>query len=86
MKFQQAKHEFRLHEKNFDKALKKKRRSYNQKLLEKIEKLNTSNLNAFWDYIQKLGPKKDNTIPWEVEINGQTVTDKSKVLSKWRDD
>ena len=40
----------------------------------------------FWESIDRLGPKRRNKIPWEVEINGQIVTEKTDVLNKWKQD
>ena len=67
----------------FDKLLKKKKCHYAKGLLLDIEKCSFNDPSAFWNYIRKLGPKKKSAIPWEVELDGWIVTDKSVVLNTW---
>ena len=41
----------------------------------------------FWDSIKKLGPKKKETIPWQVlDENGNTIGDKELVSKTWSKD
>ena len=51
-----------------------------------MEQCNTTDPRKFWDYVKRLGPSKHNNIPWEVNIDGEVVTDKELVLDKWRND
>ena len=50
----------------------------------KIEECLTRDPNAFWRYIKKIGPSRDESIPMEVEINGVISSDLNVVLEKWR--
>ncbi len=71
----------------FDKALRTRQRSYRRGLLIDIEECDTSNPRKFWNHIHKLGPRKDNNIPWEVyDSDGDVCYDKGKILKKWEDD
>ena len=70
----------------FDKALRQAERKYNQGVLTDIEKVNTQNPRAFWDYIKKLGPRKNNTIPMKVKINDTMTINENDVLKKWQED
>ena len=70
---------------NFDKLLCKKKRQYCKGLLMEIDKCSTKDLNRFWNYVKQLGPNKKEQIPWEVQIDGNIVTDKSTVLQHWSD-
>ncbi len=41
----------------------------------------------FWKFIQKLGPRARNDIPWEVYgQDGEITSDRSDVLNKWKSD
>ena len=71
---------------NFDRCLKYKKRTYCCEIMMNIESCYVKNPNAFWTHIRKLGPNKCYTIPWEVKINGELITDHDKVLSKWKQD
>ena len=51
-----------------------------------IESCSVNDPNAFWEHIQKLGPKTKERIPWEVAVDGKVETDESIVLSKWKYD
>ena len=70
--------------KHFDKLLVKKKRAYCNGLLMKIDKVCNKNPTEFWKYIKNLGPGKKQEIPWEVLVDGKTVTDKPGVLEHWR--
>ena len=76
--------EFNKSHKEFDKALKRKRRAYNHGLLLKIESCRLDDPNAFWEYIKRLGPAKRQEILWEIEVKGEIVTDKVKILDEWK--
>ena len=70
--------------KRFNKLLVKKKRSYCNGLLEKMEKCNTSNPTDFWNFVKKLGPNCKYEIPWEVVKDGLTITNRDEVLEHWR--
>ena len=77
--FKRVRHEF-------DKVLKKKKCAYRKGIMLSMEGCNTTNPNEFWDFVRKLGPTKKNDIPWEIEVNGEKITDKEVILEKWRTD
>ena len=54
-----------------------------QGLLIEIEECNRTNPAAFWNYIKKLGPNHKTSIPWEVETENGTSTDRDIVLEVW---
>ena len=78
--------EFNIAQRAFDKLLKQKKHTYCKGKLIEIEKCNTSNSSAFWEYIRKLGPSKKRDIPWSVETDGVTYTDQITVLDRWKRD
>ena len=51
-----------------------------------IEECCTKNPRLFWEQINRLGPKKDNRVPWEVETDGNIITNEKSVMEKWRTD
>ena len=55
-------------QKDFDKILNSKKRTCNRNILEKIERLNTSNHKDFWNHLNSLGPRKNrqilNAVKW----------------------
>ena len=78
--------EFKSAQKIFDKNLKQKKRSYSKGKMPEVEKCCNTDPKAFWDYVNKLGPRKRTGIPWKVEIQGKLITDKNLILEKWRSD
>ena len=69
----------------FDKALRNAERYYNRKFADKIEEINTSDPNIFWDYIRKLGPRQSRDIPTKVYGDDNTLCDDPDiVLHKWK--
>ena len=72
--------EFRRCQRTFDKCLKVKKRSYLKGKLIEIERCNTLDPKAFWNYIKRIGPSQHKKIPWEVVIDGQIYTEKQTVL------
>ena len=53
----------------------------------RLEEVNSTDPNAFWDYIRRLGPNKKSKIPWECyDDNGVVVDDPERVLKSWRDE
>ncbi len=71
----------------FDKTLRKKQRAYRRGLLLEIEDCDTSDPRRFWRHIHKLGPRKSNSIPWEVyDKDGNICFDKDIVLESWKSD
>ena len=77
---------FRRKQNAFDKLLCKKKRAYHKGLMLEIERCNNKDPNAFWNFIKKLGPQKNNEIPWKVCMNNKIVTDREGVLNKWKED
>ncbi|XP_053381944.1 uncharacterized protein LOC128549356 [Mercenaria mercenaria] len=71
----------------FDKTLRQTERSYKRtKAIEK-ETMTTNNPNEFWEKINKIGPRGDNTIPCEIiDDNGNVVRNEREVLDKWKRD
>ncbi len=69
----------------FDKLLRQRKRAYQRGLLIDIETCDTKDPRKFWNYIQKLGPRKKNSIPWEVyDEFGNICSDRETVLKKWK--
>ena len=70
----------------FDKMLKKKKRNFKNSQSLKLEEVNSSDPNSFWEYIKKLGPtKKPNKIPFECySDDGNVIYDFDKVPEKWK--
>ena len=53
----------------------------------RLEEVNSTDPNAFWDYIRRLGPNKKFKIPWECYYdNDVVVDDPERVLKSWRDE
>ena len=69
--------------KQFDKLLVKKKRSYYDKLMSKIDVSINRDPKEFWHLIKSLGPNVKSEIPWEVNVKGETITNKSAVLKEW---
>ena len=71
----------------FDKLLHKKERSYKRAIALDIEEMSTSNPNEFWKKIEKLGPRKDSSIPMEViDESGDICREESVVFDRWKHD
>ena len=52
-----------------------------------IETMSSTNPNAFWNKIRKLGPRNNNNIPMEVlNEDGTILTTERDVLERWRTD
>ena len=70
---------------DFDKSLKKAKKKYCQGKLIQLDEVCTTDRNAFWKYVRKLGPEKcESKIPWETEIDGRVTHDRRVVLERWR--
>ena len=53
----------------------------------RLEEVNSTDPNALWDYIRRLGPNKKSKIPWECyDDNDVVVDDPERVLKSWRDE
>ena len=71
----------------FDKVLKRRKRSFQRMQCLRLEEVNSTDPNAFWDYIRRLGPNKKSKIPWECyDDNDVVVHDPERVLKSWRDE
>ena len=73
----------------FNKLLRKTERSYYRKLSTELNEANSKNPKQFWDYINKLGPRKNSKIPERVYIqsnSGPTTDNMNDVLNTWEND
>ena len=71
----------------FDKNLKYYKRQYDRGFILRIEELNTSDPKAFWEQLNKLGPRRQKKIPMEyIDDNGNVITDVNAVLDSWRNE
>ena len=52
----------------FNKLLRQCERSYRRNQAIDIDKISTSNPNEFWQKNKQLGPRKDNSIPFEIIV------------------
>ena len=70
----------------FDKSLRKAERTYYRNLGENLEaEININDPKAFWNHIQKLGPRKKSEIPLKIfDENGTPKCDVNDVLNHWR--
>ena len=75
---------FKRAQKQFDKLLKNKRRAYCCGQMIKIDECWSKDPNTFWKYIKKLGPKKCDSIPMEVVVDGKVTDDVNIVLNTWK--
>ena len=83
----QAKYEkraqFLISRKQFDKKLRYYERQFDNRFIEKLERINTSNPKEFWKTIKNLGPRKSK-IPMTVyDDEGKECNDTNYVLNKW---
>ena len=77
--------EFKSKQDLFDKVYKRKKRSYLRSQTLHLEEINSTDPNAFWEYIKKLGPSKKSDIPWECyDEAGNIVSNTDYILEKWR--
>jgi hypothetical protein len=75
---------FKEKQSTFDKHYSKAKRKYHREKMISIEQLNTQNPRQFWAELNKLGPRKKESIPTEIyDENGQVSDDPIEVLSKW---
>ena len=77
---------FKRAQKEFDQLLRIKKRQYCKGKLLVIDKCVTTDPNSFWEHIRKLGPKKNQEIPWEVTVDGKLETNQNVVMKVWRDE
>ena len=77
-------HIFRNKQHVFDKRYRFFKRKYQRGQILHLEQIQTSNPQAFWNEINKLGPKRAKHIPMEVwGEEGHLVDDGVQVLNKW---
>ena len=72
--------------KTFDKHNKHRKREYQRQQVLNIEKANTEDPAAFWDFFQKLNPHKKQGILWEIYKNGEICVNKCKVWDHWTEE
>ena len=71
----------------FDKHLRRTERAFKRATVTDIEEMSTNNPNEFWRKIEKLGPKRDKSIPVEIIYeNGAVSNDESVVFERWKND
>ena len=71
----------------FDKTIKRTKRNFQRSKSLLLEEVNSSDPNAFWNYIKELGPKKKKNIPWECYTeSGELSCDKSDILDNWKNE
>jgi exonuclease III len=71
----------------FDKRLRQEERKFKRGQMLEIESLESENPTAFWEKVQKLGPRKKNNIPQEIiSENGEVKHSLNDVLNKWQGD
>ena len=52
-----------------------------------LEKINSSDPNSFWEYINRLGTKSKNPIPMECyATDGSIIYEENVVINKWREE
>ena len=84
--YQNLRESFLLAQKNFDKLLRKKCRSYERRV-HHLEKVNENDPVEFWRCISRMGPKASKQVPWEVlDEEGNSIFDEAYVLNKWKCD
>ena len=85
--FASLKSDFHEKQKQFDKLLKRKKRSFQRSQVYNLERANTEDPVVFWNHITSLGPKSKQSIPWEVyDDDGSTLTSRQDVLKRWEID
>ena len=78
--------DYKLKQREFNKLLRKTERQYCRNLSNDINISRVSNPKQFWDYISKLGPRKNRKVSEKVYINGesgQTIDNIPTLLNKW---
>ena len=73
-------------QKAFDKKLRCVERRYKQSEVEKIETLNSNNSTEFWQQVNRLGPRKNSTIPMKVQTDDGISLDHEVIFNKWKND
>ena len=82
-----VKERFNLAKRQFDKTLKKVKRSYERSKVFELEQANIENPLEFRKSIAKLGPTKQHTIPMTVEDEyGNISCDVDGVFERWKND
>ena len=76
-----------MNRKLFDKKLRQQERIFVREKVNEIDSLTTNNPTQFWEHINKLGPRKKESIPMEVvSHNAQSTSNINEVLEKWKQD
>ncbi len=78
--------EYKTAMRSFDKKLRQCERLYNFNKGLELESCSTKDPNEFWNYISKLGPKKDNSIPMKIREGDTFIINEKEVLDRWKDD
>ena len=78
---------YRLYQCEFDKMLRRKEHSCNKSQIDKLEQINMDNPTDFWNHIKKLGPRKEDDIPFAVRTqDGMITNEESIVLKTWENE
>ena len=68
----------------FYRMLRKQERAYHRSIRDTID---TSNPTEFWNYVKRLGPRKQQTVSDTVTLDdGSESSDKTVILDKWKRD
>lgn len=78
---------FKYNQNRFDQKYRAEERKYKREQSERFDTFQTSDPSAFWNELNKLGPKTKRKIPIEVyNSRNEVVTDLPEVLNKWKTD
>lgn len=69
---------------NFDKLLRQSERAYRETQAMEIDEMSCTNPTEFWRKTQKLGPRKDTSIPIEIADNANIIRDEHVVFERWK--
>ena len=82
---QLMKHNLKVAQKNFDRAVQKAKRQHWQKVQEELLHLHQNESKEFWKTIGRVGVGAERPkIPWEVCIDGSVVSTPQVVLDTWK--
>ena len=67
--------------------LRREEHSFNKSQIDKLEQINTDDPADFWNHIKKLGPRKEDDIPFALRTeDGMTTNEESIVLKTWQNE
>ena len=62
--------------------LRRKDHSFNISQIDKLEQINTNNQTDFWNHIKRLGPRKEDDIPFAVRTEDGMITNEESIFLK----